>query len=119
MQKEEERKDPLTGEVFTPKRSNQRFSCRENQIRFNNKKAKAHKLKFSEMHTLLQKNRDILHNIVQDHEQITESYDFLRGTGFNFGIQTHSIEHDGAIWTCIHDYAYHHIGKNKFTIIKY
>ena len=32
------RKDPLTGEVFIPKRKNQKFSNKSNQIKFNNKK---------------------------------------------------------------------------------
>ena len=32
--------DPLTGEEFVPKRSNQKFASRENQIRYNNLKAK-------------------------------------------------------------------------------
>ena len=33
-------KDPLTGELFIPKRSNQLFFTKENQIRYNNLKAK-------------------------------------------------------------------------------
>ena len=32
--------DPLTKEVFYPKRSDQKFASRKNQIRFNNLKAR-------------------------------------------------------------------------------
>jgi hypothetical protein len=31
--------DPLTGELFTPERKNQKFATRENQIKYNNGKA--------------------------------------------------------------------------------
>lgn len=34
-----ERKDPLTGELFVPKRNNQKFATRQNQIAYNNIKA--------------------------------------------------------------------------------
>ncbi len=33
------KKDPLTGEEFTPKRANQVFANSANRIKFNNKKA--------------------------------------------------------------------------------
>ena len=36
----EKQKDPLTGELFIPKRFNQKFAIRQNQIDFNNIKAR-------------------------------------------------------------------------------
>ena len=95
-----ERKDPLTGEEFYPKRSNQFLASRENQTRFNNLKAsKKRKVKYL-VDSILDKNRKVLAKILGDELEIIKSKEFLRGAEFHFGCHTHSVDVDGTIWRC-------------------
>lgn len=76
--------DPLTGEEFTPKRTNQRFASRENQVAYNNAKAsdirrvKAPKLK------ALDNNFKVLTKLLNGNNLKEVSTDFLLGAGFDF-----------------------------------
>ena len=56
--------DPLTKESFVPKRSNQKFSCRLNQINYNNRKAKSKRLAKAPYDNVLDSNRNILIRII-------------------------------------------------------
>jgi len=84
----EERQDPLTGEWFTPKRSNQVFANRQNQITYNNKKTKAEREAVTETNRALAKNRKILIKTLNGQEEIVKSRDFLAGAGYDFTIMT-------------------------------
>ncbi|RCT54583.1 hypothetical protein [Winogradskyella sp. KYW1333] len=110
--------DPLTGEEFVPKRSNQKFASRENQIRYNNLKAKEIRQAKSKTRKILDTNRRVLQIVLGPHNEITRSYDYLLGAGLNFGFNTHTMKMQGVTWTCIDDYAYTRIDANTFKIIK-
>ncbi len=101
-----EQKDPLTGEVFYPKRTNQQFASRKNQIRYNNLKAYKKRKAKSGVERLLDKNRTILSEILGNETEVIRSKDFLLGAGFHFGCQTHSIRKNNEIWKCVYDYAF-------------
>ena len=85
------RKDPQTGELFFPKRVNQRFARPENRIKFNNDAA-----------TALRKQREYInkpiHNahvkvvkLMDGRNQAVFSIDFLRGYGVNFNVFNHYV----------------------------
>lgn len=80
----EKRKDPLTGELFYPKRYNQKFANRENQIAFNNLKARKKRHEKIDTDRILDKNREILKKLLGIKSEIEKSKDFLLGAGFNF-----------------------------------
>lgn len=98
--------DPLTKEQFYPKRSNQRFANRENQIRFNNEIAKAKRQEKAYVHSVLQKNWKILSQIVKNQEEVIKSQDYLLGAGYIFGCYTHIREIEGQKWNMVYNYGY-------------
>lgn len=113
-----EKIDPLTGEKFMAKRSNQRFATKANQIRFNNQKAREKRKVKGTLDKILDKNRNILAKQLSDKEEISLSRDYLLGAGFNFGCHTHSIRRDEKVFWCVYEYALETIG-DRFKIFKH
>lgn len=110
--------DPLTGEAFIKKRSNQVFANSENQIRHNNLKAYEKRKAKAQIDKILDRNRQVLKVTLGSHIEITKSKDYLEGAGLHFGCNTHTIMMEGNKWICIYDYAYSLIDTNTFKIIK-
>lgn len=111
-------KDPLTGETFFKKRSNQIFANPENQIKFNNLKALKKRKEDLNTNRIINKNKLILKTILGDEEEAIKSLDFLLGAGLDFGYNTHSIIKDNVKWICVFNYAYSLIAPRMFKIIK-
>ncbi|TGV04818.1 hypothetical protein [Flavivirga rizhaonensis] len=120
MNKEDTRTatDPFTGETFIKSRSNQVFASRENQVKHNNLKAYNKRKAKNEIDKILDKNRQVLMDVLGTNNEIVKSLDYLHGAGFHFGCSTHTINRDGSKWVCIYDYAYSMIDTNTFKIIK-
>jgi len=114
----EQIEDLLTGIPFTPTRSDQRFATRENQIRYNNLKARQKRKAKAEIDKALDTNRNILRRLLNDRKEVIKSYDYLSGAGFNFGITTHKTKKDGKLWSCIYEYALINIKDEQFLITK-
>ena len=114
-----QRKDPLTGELFTPSRNNQLFASRKNQIRFNNNKANTKRRSKAVVDNILDGNRSILQRLLSDKKEVKFSKDYLLGAGFNFGCLSHNRNIDGIIWTCIYEYGYIKTQNNEYRIIKH
>lgn len=113
-----QREDPLTGEQFVPRRMNQRFASRSNQVKFNNLKA-ARKRKAKARHDrVLDKNRNILQRLLGDKKEVVLSKDYLLGAGFNFRMQTHSLTSGQKVFVCIYDYAYTRLENNQYKIVR-
>jgi hypothetical protein len=110
--------DPLTGEEFVPKRSNQKFANRENQIRYNNLKAARERLAKAKTRKILNTNRKALQQVLGSRHEVVRSLDYLKGAGLDLQFCTHTIKIQNLKWTCIDDYAYTLIDKNTFKIIK-
>ncbi|WP_024773010.1 hypothetical protein [Aquimarina macrocephali] len=114
----EQIKDLLTGEFFTPTRSDQRFATKENQIRYNNLKARQKRRAKAEIDRALDANRNILRKILNNKEEVIKTHDFLLGAGFNFGITTHKMNKEGKLWSCVYEYALLHLGDGRLKITK-
>lgn len=114
-----QRKDPLTGELFSPTRNNQLFATRKNQIRFNNNKANQKRQQKSIIDKILDNNRNILIRLLSSKKEIKLSKDYLLGAGFNFGCISHNRNIEGTIWTCIYEYGYLKTSTNEYRIIKH
>ena len=110
--------DPLTGEEFIPKRSNQKFASRENQIRYNNLKAAEERKAKAKTRKILNDNRKALRKVLGSRDEIVRSLDYLKGAGLDLHYCTHTIKTQNLSWTCIDDYAYALIDTNTFKIIK-
>lgn len=87
-----ERTDPYDGVVFIPKRANQIFVNRANQIAFNNEKARKAKESTKDIDKSLKKNRLICERLLKgNNNPVTVSRDFLFGTGFNINVYTMTL----------------------------
>ena len=86
----QEIKDLLTGDLFIPKRSNQLYVNRTNQIRMNNLRAKTKRTIKAVIDKPLDVNRTVLLKMLEDRQEIIRSEQFLLGAGFNFNFYTHS-----------------------------
>jgi hypothetical protein len=109
------RKDPLTGEAFEPKRSNQKFANRANQIRNNNSKAKVKRDRIGKIQKALWKNYNILSDLMINKISHSVSEDFLHGKGFDFRVNTHLITENRTNYACIYEFMII-MGQNKVTI---
>ena len=114
-----ERKDPLTGEVFIPKRSNQKFVSRQTQVMYNNQLAAQKRNAKSLTDKLLDKNRNILKTILGRDKEVVKSFDFLRGAGFDFFIQTKNLVKNGKKHICVYEFAYCVTDDKKIKIFKH
>lgn len=104
------RKDPYSGESFMPKRSNQKFANRKNQVAWNNKKAREKREAKKTVNNALDKNRNILIKLLGGKARVIKSKEFLHGAGFSFGHYCQCIKVDGIIYQLVYDYA---IADNK------
>lgn len=76
--------DPYSGEYFYPNRSNQKFASRENQIAFNNARAKVKRDYLNEIDSCVHRNWRILLEILGDDRTTIKSEEFLSGYGYDF-----------------------------------
>jgi len=109
--------DPFTSEEFTPKRHNQRFSCRANQIAYNNKLAREKRELLRESNTKLNTNRTVLKKLFERGERKV-SREFLRGAGFNFSYYTQNYNHEGKQFHAAYEYLIEILDNQKFLISK-
>ncbi|KZS39731.1 hypothetical protein AWE51_08755 [Aquimarina aggregata] len=110
--------DPWTNIEFSKNRSNQKFECKENQIRYNNEKAKQKRNAMATINKTLNNNRNVLQSILGDRQSVQRSRDFLLGAGYHFGISTHSLKIKGILWNCVYEYGITKIADQQFKISK-
>lgn len=109
--------DPFTSEEFTAKRHNQRFSCRVNQIAFNNKLAREKRELLRESNTKLNTNRAILKKLYEN-GKIEVSKEFLLGAGFNFLYYTQNYNSKGRQFHAVYDFLIEILPNQQFLISK-
>ena len=96
--------DPHTGERFLPLRYNQKFANRENQIQFNNIRARKKRHAKIETDRVLDSNREILKRLLGNLSEITKSKDFLLGAGFNFKYFCGLFSHKGETIYAVYEF---------------
>ncbi len=75
--------DPLTGEEFVPKRSNQRFSCSENRIKYHNNIANKNRKENAFVDKALKQNRMILDKYMKGKSKCSFHEEFLKGAEYD------------------------------------
>lgn len=113
-----ERKDLLTGEVFTPKRINQRFATPSNRIKYYNDKANQMRYDLARINKPLLKNLKILNELMINKSEAKFHKQFLIGKGLAFGLHTHYEKYDGKIEIAIYDYIIIQLENQEIKIIK-
>ena len=114
-----QRKDPYTGEVFTPKRNNQFFATRQNQVAYNNAKARKVRQLHSDIDNHIKKNWQILDDVLKLQSKVTRTKEFLKGAGYNFSLYN-SYRMEGAYaYYGVYNYGIRAINDNQYEIIKF
>ena len=97
-------KDLLTGEDFEPKRSNQKFACRENRVKYHNLKAGTERHATAKLDRPLKINKRILDELLSDRTEATLSQDYLLGKGFDFHVSNRIQTYQGQNHFCVYQY---------------
>jgi hypothetical protein len=81
--------DPLTKEEFYPKKVTQRFKCRANQIKYNNRLQSQRRQQLGVTLNPLTKTHRILTKAIGEKDSIKLHKEWLRGSGANMTLLTH------------------------------
>ena len=99
-----ERKDPYTGEMFIPKRSNQKFKTNKNRIAFHNERAKEKRDLLKPINSIVAQDFLIIVSLLGDKLSGTFKNEFLRGAGFSFKAMTHIQEYSGKKYPALYNF---------------
>lgn len=108
------RRDKYTGKLFIPKRSNQLFATPENRIAYNNEKAKKWRQKMAPIIKPINKNRQILEELMEGRNERIVHKEFLLGKGFDFGFSPNTYTQNGETYFALADF--HIIPKEDYNI---
>ena len=109
--------DPFTGEEFQPKRGNQFYANRKNQVDFNNLKAKVNREHKAAINTPLDTNRKVLQKVLQNQIKVQRSKEFLLGAGLDFNFITHRrTDENGIQWSCVYEFQFRQINDDQYLI---
>lgn len=114
----EKRKDPLTGEVFIPKKKTQRFASSENRIKFNNQLATDLRERRAVIDKKINLNHRILLQELDDKDEVILHEMYLEGRGFSFLVFNHIVEHEGVNRNCIYEFIIIILKNNHIKIIR-
>lgn len=112
-----ERKDPLTGELFTPKRNDQIFANRKNQVEFHNAKAREFRDSALITNSKLKKNWEILILILNNKSIKIVKKDELMLFSFDFTYMTKYIKNSDQMF--VFNIALKELDDDNYRIIKY
>lgn len=110
-------KDLFTGEIFIPKRRNQKFKNSKNRIDYHNGKANQELSTRLFITSPLKKNHRILMCLIQEvGAHVTFTREFLQGQGYNFDVLTHFDYYDSKPLPAIFNFLYIDLFENKTTL---
>lgn len=112
------KKDPLTGEAFTPKRLNQKFASASNRIRYNNEQSNDLRKKRAIIYGPLNQTHRLIIKLMDGKNNGNFTYDFLEGYGLQFNSYSHTEIIDGNRYNCIFEFVIIIDGINKKVKIK-
>lgn len=112
------RSDLLTGEKFYPSRITQKFSCAENRIKYNNRKANELRHSIMYVNSPLHKNIRILNELMEGKEKEIFHKQFLLGKGYSFDVLTNFHDIDGKEHPCVYQFCMQFIEDDLLTFTK-
>ncbi|GEM_PF-1132504 len=112
------KKCPYSGEIFIPKRSNQKFASKRNRLSYYNKQYKEKREPLRRINQKLFYNYSILEIALDNASEVLVSNDYLRGRGFDFTYITHFTKYNDHRYFCLYDIAFRKIADNQTQIIK-
>ena len=114
-----QRIDPYTGEYFYPFRSNQKFANRENQIAYNNARAKIKRDYLNEIDSCVRRNWEILLELLGEESTVEHTEEFLNGYGYDFRFLNNLRREGEKAYFAIYNVGIRQIGANKYEITNF
>ncbi len=114
--------DPLTKQLFVPKRKNQRFASRQNQIEYNNMIARTQRLAMKKIDMILKHNRKVLWRLLGEKPEYVVRKMRLISLGFDFNHYTHHVlvnEEKKKYALGIYDFMLENILNDNYKITRY
>lgn len=111
------RECPFSGELFKPKRSNQKFASSKNRIAYYNQQYRQNRLPLERINQKLFYNYSILEHALKDGDKVIISNDYLKGKGFDFKFITHFIKGDENFFG-LYDIVFRNLDNNHTQIIR-
>lgn len=109
--------DLFTGEMFTPRKSTQKFVRSENRIMYHNRNFSKLRHSLAKVDKPLQKNRKIILSLLGNTKEVIKSKEFLLGAGYDFRFFTcAATDKDGKYVSCIYEFIISSIGDGKFKL---
>lgn len=99
-------KDPQTGELFFPKRANQKFARPENRIKFNNDAANELRKEREHINKPIHIAHVKLRKLMDGRNEAEFPNDFLRGYGLNFNVFNHYVFLNGIQHPAIFEFVF-------------
>lgn len=114
------KKDPLTGEMFIPKRSNQRFATSYNRKKFNNQIANDLRKEREFILGPLNRKHRLCKKLMEGKNEGKFSYEYLDGYGLDFNTITHHEIINNVQVPCFFEFAIYIDGISKTVkIVRY
>ncbi len=118
--KENRLKDPLTGELFIPKRVNQRFASAINRNKFNNRMANELRKERDKINAPLNKTHRKLSVLMKGKDEAIFSKEYLKGYGVELNLFNHIVRIDNIGHHAVFEFVIILNGKdNTVKIIRY
>ena len=113
------KKDPLTGEPFTPKRVNQRFASASNRKKFNNQQANELRKERDKICGPLNKTHLLLVKLMKGRNVAIYSKDYLKGYGVELSLFNHIVSIDNIGHHAIFEFVILILSNNTVKILRY
>ena len=97
-------KDPLTGQVFIPKKISQKYASPENRIKHNNKKASLLRQERAFLDKHIHKNHLIIKEIYKEGSDNLFDEMWLKGKGFRFDATNRQVQYKGKYEHCVYNF---------------
>ena len=111
--------DPFTNKEFETVSSIKRFESKENQVAYNNQKARKEKQERAFVDDKIKHNHFVLSRLLGDKDEVIITEEHLKNVGFHFRVLTHFANKKGTIIMCVYNYCFIQLeSNNEFKITK-
>ena len=116
----ETKRDPYTGEWFTPKRSNQKFENAKNKNDYHNEKTRELRERLKWRDKPLKDNLKILDKLMEGEDKVLVHNQFLEGLGFDFTVYNGIEKYEGVHHPVVYNYLIiRNESSDKIKIVRY
>lgn len=113
------RTDPQTGELFFPKRANQKFARPENRIKFHNSQANELRKETSVIDKVIKRTHKLIRQLMGNKSEAEFSKDYLDGYGVNLDAFNHLVAIKGVNYPAVYEFVIIVVNDNLIKIIDY